>query len=178
MIEWYHVISENGCYVSYVQVKFHIISYHHLHRSSRTPNTASMSHLNLEQLMKALTTLFTLYEVNRASHSMSQNEAEFFSLYLLLHLGPDNQVMQSSSYFIICLLTCSLFLVHELLHMLVPLFSGRTSIPVVSPHSFSSIGVKSDAFCPENIKVIRSLCSLSIPNFIKLPVSPVSRIFF
>ncbi|KAL6538254.1 hypothetical protein OROGR_012242 [Orobanche gracilis] len=73
-------------------VKFHIISYHHLHRSSRTPNNASMSHLNLEQLMKTLTTLFSLYEVNRASHSMSQNEAEFYSYYLLLHLGPDNQV--------------------------------------------------------------------------------------
>ncbi|KAL6536905.1 hypothetical protein OROHE_012489 [Orobanche hederae] len=80
-------------------VKFHIISYHHLHRSSRTPNTASMSHLNLEQLMKTLTTLFSLYEVNRASHSMSQNEAEFFSLYLLLHLGPDNQVEPLSLWF-------------------------------------------------------------------------------
>ncbi|KAL1545021.1 SAC3 family protein C-like [Salvia divinorum] len=80
-------------------VKFHIISYHHLHRSSQTPNTASMSHLNLEQLMKALTTLFSLYEVNRASHSASPNEAEFFSLYLLLHLSPDNQVEPLSLWF-------------------------------------------------------------------------------
>ncbi|XP_057789606.1 SAC3 family protein C isoform X2 [Salvia miltiorrhiza] len=80
-------------------VKFHIISYHHLHRSSRTPNTASMFHLNLEQLMKVMTTLFSLYDVNRAAHSMSPNESEFFSLYLLLHLGPDNQVEPLSLWF-------------------------------------------------------------------------------
>ncbi|KAL8555215.1 hypothetical protein ACS0TY_003139 [Phlomoides rotata] len=72
-------------------VKFHIISYHRLHRSCGTPDTAPMSHLNMEQLMKALTTLFSLYEANRASQSMSQNEAEFYSFYLLLHLGSDNR---------------------------------------------------------------------------------------
>lgn len=76
-----------------MQVKFHITSYHRLHRSSGTPDDASMSHLNVEQLMKALTTLFSLYEANRASDSMSQNEAEFYSLYILLHLGSDNRVM-------------------------------------------------------------------------------------
>lgn len=45
--------------------------------------------------MKALTTLFSLYEANRSSHSMSQNEAEFYSLHLLLHLGSDNRVMHT-----------------------------------------------------------------------------------
>ncbi|GFP93257.1 germinal-center associated nuclear protein [Phtheirospermum japonicum] len=72
-------------------VKFHITSYYHLHRSSGTSNTASMCHLNVEQLMKALTTLCNLYEAHRAAHSMCQNEAEFYSFFLLLHLGSRNQ---------------------------------------------------------------------------------------
>ncbi|KAL3814728.1 hypothetical protein ACJIZ3_015996 [Penstemon smallii] len=72
-------------------VKFHIISHHHLHRSCGTPNIASISHLNMEQLMKALTTLFNLYEVNRASNSTYKNEAEFRSFYLLLLMGSNNQ---------------------------------------------------------------------------------------
>lgn len=93
-------------YVSYIQVKFHIISYHHLHRSCGTANATSMSHLNVEQLMKALTTLFSLYEANRASHSMCQNEAEFYSLYLLLHLDSDNRVMHG---LLNCLLTRSIY---------------------------------------------------------------------
>ncbi|XP_042014187.1 SAC3 family protein C-like isoform X1 [Salvia splendens] len=94
-----NIVSDQVIHMYERMVKFHIISYHHLHRSSQTPNTASMSHLNLEQLMKALTTLFSLYEVNRASHSASQNEAEYFSLYLLLHLSPDNQVEPLSLWF-------------------------------------------------------------------------------
>ncbi|KAK4424799.1 SAC3 family protein C [Sesamum alatum] len=80
-------------------VKFHIISHRHLHRSFGNPNIASMCHLNMEQLMKALTTLLNLYEANRASHSMCQNEAEFSSFYLLLHLGSDKQVEPLSLWF-------------------------------------------------------------------------------
>lgn len=86
-----NAVSDRVIHMYERMVKFHILSYHHLHRSSGTPDTASMSHLNVEQLMKALTTLFSLYEANRASHSMSQNEAEFYSLHLLLHLGSDNR---------------------------------------------------------------------------------------
>ncbi|KAL7083788.1 hypothetical protein ACP275_14G184100 [Erythranthe tilingii] len=74
-------------------VKFHIVSRHHLHRSCGTQNTASLYHLNAEQLMKSLTTLLNLYEANRAdSHStFLQSEAEFYSYYLLLHLDSKNQ---------------------------------------------------------------------------------------
>ncbi|KAG8363745.1 hypothetical protein BUALT_Bualt19G0054200 [Buddleja alternifolia] len=72
-------------------IKFHIVSQHHLRQSCGNPNTASLCHLNLEQLIKALTTLFNLYEVNRASNSVCHNEAEFCSFYLLLHLGSDKQ---------------------------------------------------------------------------------------
>lgn len=51
-----------------------------------------MLHLNLEQLTKSLMTLFNLYEENRTSESIYENEAEFRSLYVLLHIRPDNQV--------------------------------------------------------------------------------------
>lgn len=43
--------------------------------------------------MKTLTTLYNLYEVNRVSHPVFQNEAEFRSLYLLLHLASNTQVI-------------------------------------------------------------------------------------
>ncbi|KAI3448751.1 hypothetical protein Pfo_005416 [Paulownia fortunei] len=86
-----NAVSDQVIHMYERMVKFHIISYHHLHRSCGTPNTDSMCHLNVEQLMKALTTLFNLYEAYRASNSMCQNEAEICSFYLLLHLGSDNQ---------------------------------------------------------------------------------------
>jgi len=57
------------------------------------PNTASMHHLNLEQLTKTLTSLFNLYEANRNSNHVHENEAEFHSLYVLLHLGSYSQPM-------------------------------------------------------------------------------------
>ncbi|CAA0831440.1 SAC3/GANP/Nin1/mts3/eIF-3 p25 family [Striga hermonthica] len=86
-----NVVSDQVIRMYERMVKFHIISYYNLRRSGGTQDTASMSHLNLEQLMKVLTTLFNLYEAHRAAHSMCQNEAEFYSFYLLLHLGSHNQ---------------------------------------------------------------------------------------
>ncbi|XP_059299222.1 SAC3 family protein C isoform X2 [Lycium ferocissimum] len=71
-------------------VKFHIISQHKLRRCSGS-NISSLSYLNMEQLMKALATLFTLYEANRTSQSIFENEAEFFSFYVLLHLDSKTQ---------------------------------------------------------------------------------------
>lgn len=52
-----------------------------------------MRHLNMEQLMKALTTLLNSYQANQASDSTYKNEAEFYSYYLLLLLGSSKQVM-------------------------------------------------------------------------------------
>ncbi|KAK4365821.1 hypothetical protein RND71_013701 [Anisodus tanguticus] len=71
-------------------VKFHIISQHKLRRCSGS-NISSLSYLNMEQLTKALTTLFNLYEANRTSESILKNEAEFFSFYVLLHLDSKTQ---------------------------------------------------------------------------------------
>ncbi|KAG4957606.1 hypothetical protein JHK85_043986 [Glycine max] len=57
------------------------------------PNTASLHHLNMEQLTKTLASLFNLYEANRNSIHVHENAAEFHSLYVLLHLGSYSQPM-------------------------------------------------------------------------------------
>ncbi|KAI8546042.1 hypothetical protein RHMOL_Rhmol07G0085100 [Rhododendron molle] len=72
-------------------VKFHVISHHKLRRCSGSLNISSMHHLNMEQLMKVLTSLYHLYEANRKSQSIYENEAEFRSLYVLLHLSSDSK---------------------------------------------------------------------------------------
>ncbi|KAL0375606.1 UNVERIFIED_CONTAM: SAC3 family protein C [Sesamum calycinum] len=94
-----NAVSDQVIHMYERMVKFHIISHRHLYRSFGNPNIASVCHLNMEQLMKALTTLLNLYEANRASHSMCQNEAEFSSFFLLLHLGSDKQVEPLSLWF-------------------------------------------------------------------------------
>lgn len=50
-----------------------------------------MRYLNLEQLTKALTSLYNLYEANWGSNSPFRNEAEFYSFYVLLHLDSNVQ---------------------------------------------------------------------------------------
>ncbi|CAB4298927.1 unnamed protein product [Prunus armeniaca] len=76
-------------------VKFHVISLHKLRRCS-SQNTSSMNYLNKEQLAKTLTSLFNLYDANRDSKSTYENEAEFCSFYVLLHLGSNSQPMGES----------------------------------------------------------------------------------
>ncbi|XP_071934299.1 SAC3 family protein C-like isoform X1 [Coffea arabica] len=85
-------ISNNRAITMYERmVKFHIISHQKLHRSSSSPNVSSLLYLNLEQLTKSLMTLFNLYEANRISHSIYDNEPEFCSFYVLLQIHPDSK---------------------------------------------------------------------------------------
>ncbi|CAN0843637.1 SAC3 family protein C [Linum grandiflorum] len=72
-------------------VKFHVISHLKLrHRSA--PITSSTHYLNMEQLTKAITSLHNLYDVNRDnSNLVHKSEAEFRSLYILLHIDSINQ---------------------------------------------------------------------------------------
>ncbi|GMP40993.1 hypothetical protein CsSME_00011249 [Camellia sinensis var. sinensis] len=81
------------CTIPENHVKFHVISHHKLRRCSNSPNISSKYYLNMEQLTKALTSLYHLYEANRNIQSIYENEAEFRSLYVLLHLGCDNKPM-------------------------------------------------------------------------------------
>ncbi|KAK1436709.1 hypothetical protein QVD17_02491 [Tagetes erecta] len=70
-------------------VKFHIISHHKLQRnivnSDSGSNVSPMHHLNMEQLTKTLSSLYHLYDQTRKPNP------EFYSFYVLLHLGSDHQ---------------------------------------------------------------------------------------
>ncbi|XP_010322875.1 SAC3 family protein C isoform X2 [Solanum lycopersicum] len=81
-------------------VKFHIISQHKLRRCSGS-NISSLSYLNMEQLTKALATLFNLYEANRTTAPIFKNEADFFSFYVLLHLDSKTQGTVAFFYIIV-----------------------------------------------------------------------------
>ena len=72
------------------QVKFHVVS-HHRFRNCGSSTISSMQFLNMEQLTKTLASLYILYEANHSSNSIHENEAEFRSLYVLLHLDSRNQ---------------------------------------------------------------------------------------
>ncbi|CAJ1977960.1 unnamed protein product [Sphenostylis stenocarpa] len=88
-----NIVDNKAIYMYEGMVKFHVVSHYKLWCSISDPNTASMHHLNLEQLTKTLTSLFNLYEANRNSNYVHENEAEFHSLYVLLHLGSYSQPM-------------------------------------------------------------------------------------
>ncbi|KAL5733780.1 hypothetical protein ACOSQ2_033472 [Xanthoceras sorbifolium] len=77
-------------------VKFHVVSHHKLRGSRSSSSNSSMHYLNREQLTKTLTSLYNLYEANRSSNSVYENEAEFRSLYVLLHLDSSGQPMGES----------------------------------------------------------------------------------
>ncbi|MBA0839814.1 hypothetical protein Goarm_005508 [Gossypium armourianum] len=50
----------------------------------------------MEQLTKALASLYVLYEANRNNNFVYENEAQFRSFYVLLHLDSKNQQMEES----------------------------------------------------------------------------------
>ncbi|KAM7459870.1 hypothetical protein LguiA_036143 [Lonicera macranthoides] len=91
-----NIISDKAVLMYERMVKFHVISHHKLQRHSGSPDISPMHHLNMEQLTKALSSLYNLYDANQNSHSISENEAEFRSFYVLLHLGSENQPMGES----------------------------------------------------------------------------------
>ncbi|KVH98188.1 SAC3 family protein C [Cynara cardunculus var. scolymus] len=72
-------------------VEFHIVSHYKLRRNTTDSNVSPMHYLNLEQLTKALASLYHLYDENRKSNPSYANEAKFYSFFVLLHLGSDHQ---------------------------------------------------------------------------------------
>ncbi|CAL0328793.1 unnamed protein product [Lupinus luteus] len=88
-----NIVNKKAIYMYEGMVKFHVVSHHKLRHSMSDPNIASMHHLNMEQLTKTLASLFNLYEANRNSNYVHENEAEFHSLNVLLHLGSYSKPM-------------------------------------------------------------------------------------
>ncbi|XP_077241614.1 SAC3/GANP/Nin1/mts3/eIF-3 p25 family isoform X2 [Tasmannia lanceolata] len=91
-----NIINDQAIHMYEEMVKFHIISLHKLPRFSSNPSISSLHFLNMEQLMKSLVSLYNLYDINRMSNSINKNEAEFYSFYVLLHLGSNSQSMGES----------------------------------------------------------------------------------
>ncbi|XP_010504240.1 PREDICTED: SAC3 family protein C [Camelina sativa] len=87
-----NLANERVIYLYEEMVKFHVISHKRLQSCSGT-SISPMHHLNMEQLAKTLTSLYNIYDANRKSDSTHENEAEFRSLYVLLHLNPSSGVM-------------------------------------------------------------------------------------
>ncbi|KAL4203552.1 hypothetical protein AMTRI_Chr01g128550 [Amborella trichopoda] len=86
-----NIINEEAILMHEQMVKFHIISHYKLPQSASSASISSLCHLNLEQLTKTLKTLFDLYEISRSCGTINKNRAEFYSYYVLLHLGPHGQ---------------------------------------------------------------------------------------
>ncbi|GMG99525.1 hypothetical protein Nepgr_001365 [Nepenthes gracilis] len=92
-----NIVSDQAIWMYEKMVKFHVISHHKLRRCSGDPHSiSSMHHLNVEQLTKSLRSLYNLYDINRKPDSTYENEAEFHSLYVLLHLASRSHSMGES----------------------------------------------------------------------------------
>lgn len=85
-----NIVNDRAIHMYEEMVKFHIISHCKLQNCSGS-NISSLHYLNMEQLTKALTSLYNLYEVNRNTNQTFKNEAEFRSFYVLLHLDSVSQ---------------------------------------------------------------------------------------
>ncbi|GLT88658.1 hypothetical protein SLE2022_066740 [Rubroshorea leprosula] len=90
-----NIANERAIHMYEEMVKFHIISHLKLQSCSGS-NISSLRYLNMEQLTKALASLYNLYDLNRNVNSVFENEAEFRSFYVLLHLDSRSQPMGES----------------------------------------------------------------------------------
>ncbi|KAG6601084.1 SAC3 family protein C, partial [Cucurbita argyrosperma subsp. sororia] len=86
-----NIVNEKAIYMYEEMVRFHVTSHQKLLNGDSNSNASSMHHLNMQQLSKALITLLNLYEINRSNGAIFENEAEFHSLYVLLHLDSNSQ---------------------------------------------------------------------------------------
>ncbi|XP_042479961.1 SAC3 family protein C isoform X2 [Macadamia integrifolia] len=92
-----NIVNDEAIHMYEEMVKFYIVSHHKLLWSNCNPNISSMHYLNLEQLRKSLSSLYDMYDANRKSSSISKNEAEFRSFYVLLHLSSNSQSVRLAS---------------------------------------------------------------------------------
>ncbi|TYI78508.1 hypothetical protein E1A91_D06G217000v1 [Gossypium mustelinum] len=90
-----HIVNDRAICMYEKMVKFHVISHQRL-RNCTSSSISSLQYLNMEQLTKALASLYVLYEANRNNNFVYENEAQFRSFYVLLHLDSKNQQMEES----------------------------------------------------------------------------------
>ncbi|XP_043690604.1 SAC3 family protein C isoform X2 [Telopea speciosissima] len=92
-----NIVNDEAIHMYEEMVKFHIVSHHKLLCCNCNVNISSMYYLNLEQLRKSLSSLYGMYDANRKSSTISKNESEFRSFYVLLHLGSNSQSVRLAS---------------------------------------------------------------------------------
>ncbi|OMO49413.1 SAC3/GANP/Nin1/mts3/eIF-3 p25 [Corchorus capsularis] len=92
-----NIVSDRAICMYEKMVKFHVVSHHRL-RSCGGSSISSLHYLNMEQLSKTLASLYLLYEANHGTNPIYENEAEFRSLYVLLHLDSKGQQTESLSF--------------------------------------------------------------------------------
>ncbi|XP_022765681.1 SAC3 family protein C isoform X2 [Durio zibethinus] len=96
-----NIVNDRAIHMYEKMVKFHVVSHHRL-QNCGSSSMSSLQYLNMEQLTKTLASLYILYEANRSSNSIYENEAEFRSLYVLLHLDSKRQQTEESLSFWFC----------------------------------------------------------------------------
>ncbi|CAN6319987.1 unnamed protein product [Urochloa humidicola] len=82
-----NIVNDQAVQIYEDVVTFHIRSHQRLARSCLDSDVSSLCFLNMEQLTKCLLSLFDMYHVIHESDSHSKREAEYYSFYVLLHLG-------------------------------------------------------------------------------------------
>lgn len=80
-----NIVNDQAVQIYEDVVTFHIRSHQRLAQYS--DDASSLSYLNMEQLTKCLLSLYDMYRVLHKCDSHSKNEAEYYSFYVLLHLG-------------------------------------------------------------------------------------------
>ncbi|XVF00135.1 hypothetical protein REPUB_Repub03eG0258900 [Reevesia pubescens] len=90
-----NIVNDRAICMYEKMVKFHVVSHQRL-RNCGSSSISSLQYLNMEQLTKTLASLYILYEANQSTDSIYENEAEFRSFYVLLHLDSKSQQTEES----------------------------------------------------------------------------------
>lgn len=82
-----NLVNDQAIHIYEDVIKFHILSHQRLARSCKDSDASSLCYLNTEQLMKCLLSLFDMYHIVHKNDSQNTRKAEYYSCFVLLHLG-------------------------------------------------------------------------------------------
>ncbi|KAM0869361.1 hypothetical protein ACQ4PT_040734 [Festuca glaucescens] len=82
-----NLVNDQAIHIYEDVIKFHILSHQRLARSCKDSDASSLCYLNTEQLMKCLLSLFDMYHIVHKNDSHNTRKAEYYSFFVLLHLG-------------------------------------------------------------------------------------------
>ncbi|KAK6931720.1 SAC3/GANP/THP3, conserved domain, partial [Dillenia turbinata] len=132
----HNIVNHKAVHMYEEMIKFHVISHHKLQSCGNSPDISSIQYLNQEQLAKALVSLYDMSDRTRKFESRFLDEAEYRSLYVLLHLGFSSQ---------------------QIVNVL-----RRVTLFVVLPATFAYHKSERNMFCTKPVEVILTLNNLSL----------------